>query len=80
MVYFAGNKFFKFCVSISKKQIYYLVHTLFLTDSQNFNHTKYSPYMVIMPYSIYSVTKNVVGQVIHNVYCVGATHAKVQGN
>ena len=45
MVYFAGKKFHEFYVLekiIHRKQKIYMVHTLFLTDSQNLNPTKYT--------------------------------------
>ena len=50
-----GIKFRDFCVLekiIHRKQKIYMVHTLFLTNSQNFNPAKYMAYTVIM----YTVT------------------------
>ena len=40
-----GNKFHEFRVTkkYTQKQIIYMAHTLFLTDSQNLNPTKYNP-------------------------------------
>ena len=46
---FRGEKFSRilcFRKIIHRKQKIYMVHTLFLTDSQNFNHVKYTTYMV----------------------------------
>ena len=45
-----GIKFHEFCVLekiIHRKQKIYMVHTLFLTNSQYFNPTKYTPYTVV---------------------------------
>ena len=50
-VYFVGNKLHEFCVSnkiIHRRQIIYIVYTLFLTDSRNFIPVKYTPYMVYL--------------------------------
>ena len=50
MVYFVGKEFCEFCVLeeiIHRKQKIYMVHTLFLTDSRNFNPTKYTAYTVV---------------------------------
>ena len=44
-----GKKFRKFRILeriIHRKQKIYIVYTLFLTDSRNFNPVKYTPYMV----------------------------------
>ena len=46
-----GKKFRKFRVLekiIHRKQKIYMVHTLFLTDSQNFNPIGYTPYTVVI--------------------------------
>ena len=46
-----GKKFRKFRVLekiIHRKQKIYMVHTLFLTDSQNFNPAKYTTYTVAL--------------------------------
>ena len=46
---FAGKKFCKFCILekiIHRKQKIYMVHTLILTDSRNFNPAKIIPYTV----------------------------------
>ena len=50
-IYFVGIKFRDFRVLekiIHRKQKIYMVHTLFLTDSQNFNPTKYMAYTVFI--------------------------------
>ena len=41
-----GKKFRVLEKNYTQKTKFYMVHTLFLTDSQNFNPMKYTPYMV----------------------------------
>ena len=50
-----GKKFREFRIlekTIHRKQKIYMVHTLFLTNSRNFNPTKYTPYTIYIQYNV----------------------------